>query len=32
VCRVTRGDHIEHLLLKKKTFSGFPWLWKIPLR
>ena len=27
VCRVTRGEHIEHLYLsKKKTFSVFLWL------
>jgi len=32
VCRVTRGAHIEHLLLSKKTFSVFLWLWKISLR
>jgi hypothetical protein len=26
VCRVTRGAHIAHLLLSKKTFSVFLWL------
>jgi len=25
VCRVTRGAHIEHLWLSKKTFSVFLW-------
>jgi hypothetical protein len=24
VCRVTRGAHIEHLWLSKKTFFSFP--------
>jgi hypothetical protein len=26
VCCVTRGAHIEHLVVKKKTFSVFLWL------
>jgi endoglucanase Acf2 len=26
VCRITRGAHIEHLYLSKKTFSVFLWL------
>ena len=26
LCRVTRGAHIEHLQLQKKTFSFFLWL------
>jgi len=27
VCRVTRGEHIENILVvKKKTFSVFLWL------
>jgi hypothetical protein len=26
VCRVTRGAHIEHLAVKKNTFSFFLWL------
>ena len=32
VCHVTRGAHIKNLLLSKRSFSVFLWLWTIPLK